>query len=195
MGQTLARNKASPSLNVEDLFYLLTHTHFNETEIRRLFEHFKVISGLLQKADTIELNEWTAALGNKDSVFANRFFQVFDEDKNSHIDFKEFCMGLSTFCERGSVDEKIEFSFKIYDIDDDGFIDKEELYSLLKASLFENSWLQLSEDQMRGVIDNTFAEVDVNGKGKISFEEYKEMINKHPSIIDKLTVSTRILDI
>ncbi len=59
---------------------------------------------------------------------------------------------------------------------------------MLKASLFEN-FVQLSELQMRNLVDSTFAEVDINNDGKISFEEYNQMVKKYPQIVEGLTIS------
>merc|ERR1712137_631040 len=85
----------------------------------------------------------------------------------------------------------IEFflvSFRMFDLDNDGTIDKEELYQMLKASLFDNPQIQLSEEDMRAVVDNTFNEVDSNGDGRISYDEYCYMVKQRPSFVDYLTV-------
>jgi serine/threonine-protein phosphatase 2B regulatory subunit len=67
---------------------------------------------------------------------------------------------------------------------------------MLKASLFENCMLELSEKQMKALVDHTFFEADTNGDGKISFEEYKDMVMKHPRIVENLTIkSSSFLDI
>jgi hypothetical protein len=79
-------------------------------------------------------------------------------------------------------------SFKLYDMDNDGYIDKNELFEMLRASLFENFMLELSEAQMRKLVDSTFDEVDTNGDGKISFEEYKQMITSNPEMLASFQV-------
>jgi len=144
----------------------------------------------MQDDDTIELNEFKATLGRKDETFTKRLFQVFDEDKNDHVDFREFALGVSAFCERGTVEEKIKYSFKIYDIDSGGFIDKGELYQMLKASLVESTGLNLSEEQLRVLVAQTFSEVCVDDDDRISFKEYEAMVRRNPSILDSLTIKT-----
>ncbi len=67
---------------------------------------------------------------------------------------------------------EVTVSFKIYDLDRDGYIDKEELFHMLQASLFENFLLELSEAQMRKLVDSTFEEVDLNKDGRLSFGKY-----------------------
>lgn len=43
---------------------------------------------------------------------------------------------------------------------------------MLQASLFENFLLELSEPQMRKLVDSTFEEVDLNNDGRLSFGTY-----------------------
>lgn len=76
----------------------------------------------------------------------------------------------------------------MFDLDNDGTIDKEELYQMLQASLFDNPQIHLSEEDMRFVVDNTFTEVDSNGDGRISYDEYCSMVKERPSFVDYLTV-------
>ena len=82
-------------------------------------------------------------------------------------------------------------SFRIYDFDRDGCISKEELYKLLEASLVENS-LGIPQEQLGSLVDATFAEADTDGDGKISFEEYRVLVTKHPSMIGNMTITTNI---
>jgi len=104
---------SKPSLTAEDVAFLRRHTHFSESEIRVLFERFRAVSASIQKDDTIELNEFQAALGRHDRVFTKRFFSLFDEDGNNAIDFREFCQGISAFSDRSSMEEKIRCIFAL----------------------------------------------------------------------------------
>jgi len=191
MGLGLSSPRSTgPFLSDEELDALVRLTHFNELEIKKLFLHFKAISGSMQDDDTIELNEFKATLGRKDDTFTKRLFQVFDTDRNDHVDFREFALGVSALSERGTVDERIKYSFKIYDIDNDGFIDKGELHQMLKASLLEHNDFSLSEEQIQVLVENTFAEVCADHDDRISFQEYDNMIRQNPSVLDSLTIKT-----
>jgi serine/threonine-protein phosphatase 2B regulatory subunit len=74
------------------------------------------------------------------------------------------------FCPSASYEEKLKFSFDIYDKNRDGSIEKAELQEMLEATLLESSSV-LSKQQVAALIDATFLEADVNGDGEISFSE------------------------
>ena len=55
-------------------------------------------------------------------------------DGDGHINFEEFLNGISLMCETGDFDEKVQFSFQVYDFDGDGLISKTELTEMCKGS-------------------------------------------------------------
>ena len=60
---------------------------------------------------------------------------VFDDDKNGEVNFKEFLQGLSAFSAKGKKEAKLRFAFRIYDMDNDGFISNGELYQVTVGGL------------------------------------------------------------
>ena len=46
------------------------------------------------------------------------------------MDFKEFIQGVSQFSVKGDKNSKLRFAFKIYDIDNDGYISNGELFQV-----------------------------------------------------------------
>lgn len=80
----------------------------SEDEIKKLHAHFKKISTSIQNDGVIDLAEFQQALGLKNSAFAERLFAVFDKNKDAVINFREFVSGLSVFCAKGTLDEKLQ---------------------------------------------------------------------------------------
>mmetsp|Transcript_28960 Transcript_28960/g.46715 ORF Transcript_28960/g.46715 Transcript_28960/m.46715 type:complete len:159 (+) Transcript_28960:169-645(+) len=129
-------------------------------------------------------------MGLSDSLFVDRLFQLFDENDDGRINFQEFLCGLSILCIRGTLEEKMMFSFRIYDFDNDNKISNEELTSMLKTSLLENG-VDMSPAQVELIIRSTFEEADINLDGFIDFEEYKKIVGNHPSILSNMTLDFR----
>ena len=88
------------------------------------------------------------------------------------MDFQEFVSGLSAFSSKGNKEEKLRFAFKVYDIDRDGFISNGELFIVLKMMVGSN----LKDMQLQQIVDKTIMEADLDGDGKISFEEFTRMV-------------------
>ena len=58
------------------------------------------------------------------------FLDIFDEDGSGEVDFKEFLQGVSQFSVKGDKAVKLKFAFRIYDLDNDGFICNGELFKV-----------------------------------------------------------------
>ena len=65
-------------------------------------------------------------------------------------------------------ESKLKFAFKIYDMDQDGFISNGELFHVLKTMVGNN----LTDKQLQQIVDKTILYADKDGDGKISFEEF-----------------------
>lgn len=66
-----------------------------------------------------------------EDVLMDRIFSAFDRRSDGLIHMDEWVLGLSIFL-RGTLEEQIAFSFFIYDLNSDGVITKEEIFTLLR---------------------------------------------------------------
>lgn len=105
-------------------------------------------------------------------VVVYRLIAIFDEDGGGDVDFQEFVSGLSAFSSKGNKEQKLRFAFKVYDIDRDGFISNGELFIVLKMMVGSN----LKDQQLQQIVDKTIMEADLDGDGKINFEEFTKMV-------------------
>lgn len=64
------------------------------------------------------------ALSADATTYAHFLFNAFDIDRNGSIRFEDFVIGLSVLL-RGSITEKLNWAFNLYDINKDGYITKE----------------------------------------------------------------------
>ena len=108
----------------------------------------------------------------QEADFPPSMIAIFDEDGGGDVDFQEFVSGLSAFSSKGNKEEKLRFAFKVYDIDRDGYISNGELFIVLKMMVGSN----LKDMQLQQIVDKTIMEADKDRDGKISFEEFANMV-------------------
>ncbi|CEO95407.1 EF-hand domain-containing protein [Plasmodiophora brassicae] len=160
----------------------LANGTFDEEEIRRLHKRFKKID--TDKSGGVSLDEFLAVPYLMHNPLVKRVMEIFDADKNGQVDFKEFIDALSIFTSSGDQDaSRLAFVFRIYDVNNDGYISNGDLFAVLKIMVGDN----LTEVQLQQLVDRTIATGDTDCDGKLSFEEFSKMVAES-NIESKLTL-------
>ncbi|KAK4046869.1 Calcineurin subunit B [Microbotryomycetes sp. JL201] len=156
-------------------------SNFSAPEIQRLKKRFMKLdkdgSGSIDKDEFLQIPQ----IAN--NPLASRMIDIFDEDGSGTVDFQEFVAGLSAFSNKGEREEKLKFAFKVYDMDRDGFISNGELFLVLKMMVGNN----LKDQQLQQIVDKTLMEADLDGDGKLNFDEFQSMVT-NTDIIQKMTL-------
>ncbi|XP_027900857.1 ubiquitin carboxyl-terminal hydrolase 32 isoform X6 [Xiphophorus couchianus] len=104
-------------------------------------------------------------------------FHAFDENRDNHIDFKEISCGLSACC-RGPVAERQKFCFKVFDVDRDGILSRDELHEMVVALL--EVWKDNRTDtipELHSSISDIVEEIvkmhDTTKLGHLTLEDYQ----------------------
>ncbi|KRY84986.1 Calcineurin subunit B type 1 [Trichinella pseudospiralis] len=149
----------------------LQSTQLDTEEIRRLARRFKKLD--LDGSGALSVEEFMSLPELQQNPLVQRVIDIFDTDGNGEVDFKEFIQGISQFSVKGAKQTKLKFAFKIYDMDRDGFISNGELFEVLKMMVGNN----LKNTQLQQIVDKTILFHDKDGDGKISFEEFCDVVS------------------
>lgn len=183
--------KGNSKLKTEVVSKLAKETYFTEKEVRQWYKGFlkDCPNGLLTEQGFLRIYKQFFPQGDP-SKFASLVFRVFDENKDGAIEFEEFIRALSV-TSRGSLEEKLVWAFKLYDVDNDGYITRDEMYSIVDAiyqMLGTQTKLEDEDDNPRQRVDRIFDQLDKNHDNKLSLDEFKEGSKHDPKIVQALTL-------
>ncbi|CAN0889667.1 Calcineurin B-like protein 7 [Linum grandiflorum] len=162
----------------------------NVNEVESLYELYKKLSssivqdGHIQKVNSSSIS---FPLPASSSIYLPDVFDIFDVNRDGHIEFGEFVDSLSVFHPRTPTAVKIKCAFKLYDLRRTGYIEREELKDMVVALLTESD-LVLSEDIVEQIVDKTFDDADSKADGKIDQEEWEDYVEKNPSLLKNMTL-------
>lgn len=190
--------------HTEAIHNLHTATRLNEIEMEKVrhcfereavdrninLEQFKDIMGELQE----EFN-----LSELNTAYLERLFSIFDLDGNGVVDCDEILSGIALLC-KGTVEEKLELCFQMIDQDKSGYIDRGELYKLLKQAYLQALDVamkahpdSLSQEhiadakkhaaaRVRVLVDAAWETMDLDHDSKVTFDEFKKWAITQPEI-------------
>ena len=174
-------SKASLMLQKPEIEEIHKETGFSHHQIMRLYSRFlsldKTNTGFLSREDFLRIPE--LAINPLGDRIIHAFFSV--ESDQDQVNFRQFMRVLARFrpVKRNddanainSRDEKLKFAFRLYDLDGDDRISREEILAVLHMMVGDN----ITEAQLNSIAERTLAEADEDKDGFVTFDDFKNIM-------------------
>ena len=189
----MGSKNGKPVLREEDVAALTKSSGLNETQVKESFEAFLAEhpNGKLKMKDFREM--MAKAVPKKDArKMEKHVFRMYDSDKDGFIDFTEFMLVFHIMSD-GAPEEVLSNIFRVFDVNGDGIISIKEMKKLVKDmyGLLKTEDPNIAAKQL--VAKTAFAEMDKNGDGKVSREEFVKACMGQEEISKMITM--KIIDI
>ncbi|XP_021031417.2 Kv channel-interacting protein 1 isoform X2 [Mus caroli] len=180
----------------EGLEQLEAQTNFTKKELQVLYRGFKneCPSGVVNEETFKQIYAQFFPHGDA-STYAHYLFNAFDTTQTGSVKFEDFVTALSILL-RGTVHEKLRWTFNLYDINKDGYINKEEMMDIVKAiydMMGKYTYPVLKEDTPRQHVDVFFQKMDKNKDGIVTLDEFLESCQEDDNIMRSLQLFQNVM--
>ncbi|XP_041122735.1 Kv channel-interacting protein 1 isoform X2 [Polyodon spathula] len=180
----------------EGLEQMEAQTNFTKRELQVLYRGFKneCPSGVVSEDTFKQIYAQFFPQGDA-SMYAHYLFNAFDSAHNGSVKFEDFVTALSILL-RGSVREKLSWTFNLYDINKDGYINKEEMTDIVRAiydMMGKYTYPALRRDAPRQHVDAFFQKMDKNKDGVVTLDEFMMSCQEDENIMRSLQLFESVM--
>ncbi|XP_031338596.1 EF-hand calcium-binding domain-containing protein 1 isoform X2 [Photinus pyralis] len=118
-----------------------------------------------------------------EDMLMDRIFCVWDKSNAGLLTLETWFSGLSTFL-KGTINEKLEFCFHVYDLNSDGYVTKDEMFQLLRNCLIKQPQDEDPDEGAKDLAEIVMRKLDKDKDGKISLEDYQSSILEEPLLLE-----------
>ncbi|KAG5872988.1 hypothetical protein JTB14_025354 [Gonioctena quinquepunctata] len=118
-----------------------------------------------------------------ENTLMDRIFCVWDKNNCGLITVENWFRGLSLFL-KGSIADRIEYCFAVYDLNCDGYITKDEMFQLLRNCLIKHPQEEDPDESVKDLVDIVMRKIDKDKDGKVSLEDFQKTVEEEPLLLE-----------
>mmetsp|Transcript_18514 Transcript_18514/g.47069 ORF Transcript_18514/g.47069 Transcript_18514/m.47069 type:complete len:188 (-) Transcript_18514:100-663(-) len=175
-------------LKKDELDDLQRATHFQSKELKNMYKQYKkeTPQGVITKAEFLDV---VRQMGITDAFLQDLLFRVFDKEKAGHLSFQDLVRALSVMT-RGRSEEKMDFAFRLFDSEEQGFFTKKQMLEIMEAFYrLVGPQVTLSGkryESAQQLVDDFFEQIDIDRDDRITLDEYKHGASANQDILQGL---------
>lgn len=161
-------------------------SHFDKKELQTFSETFNKSFGgkqQLSKQDMQNIYAKYFPFGDP-TAFVELFFRIFQAPSNSSdtIGFDEYITAWS-IASRGNLEERIQWSFKFHDVDNDGKLTFNDLEAVIKACSQLTRGLVSTKIDNDNLISQIFDTFEASDTRSINYDSFASTIRTNPQLL------------
>lgn len=118
-----------------------------------------------------ELLHSTFDISAEETLMERLFLSWEKGNEGLPLRLESWITGISVFL-RGSLFERASFCFRVYDLNADGFITKDEMFTLMKNCLIKQPQDEDPDESVRDLMEIVMRKFDIDKDGKVSFVHF-----------------------
>jgi len=177
----------------QHLGQLVQATHFDYDEVKLLEEMFGMICSTKNNTQFLSRPAFRDILINcfdmVDDLIMDRTYHSLASqgDYDALVTADLWITGMSVYL-RGTTDEKIEFCFRVYDIDMNNEISRDEMYTLLQGAIVKSPSEEDRDENIRDLIEIVLKKMDISTPktqtSKISKEDFATSVKQNKLLLE-----------
>ncbi|KAM9857361.1 A-type potassium channel modulatory protein KCNIP2-like [Aulostomus maculatus] len=175
---------------------LIEQTNFSKKELQILYRGFKneCPSGAVSEETFKNIYSQFFPQGDI-NMYAHFLFEAFDTHNSGAVSFEDFVVSLSIIL-RGSITEKLNWAFNLYDLNKDGCITREEMTDIMHSiydMMGKYTYPCMKDCAPKDHVDSFFQKMDRNNDGVVTIDEFLETCQKDENIMQSMHMFDNVL--
>ncbi|XP_068607575.1 A-type potassium channel modulatory protein KCNIP2-like isoform X3 [Brachionichthys hirsutus] len=184
------------SYRPEGLDRLVQRTDFSKKELQVLYRGFKneCPSGVVNEETFKSIYGQFFPQGDS-SMYAHFLFDAFDTNNIGSVSFEDFVVSLSVIL-RGSIADKLNWAFNLYDLNKDGCITREEMTDIMHSiydMMGRCTYPDMTDTAPKEHVDSFFQKMDRNNDGVVTVDEFLETCQKDENIMQSMRMFDSVI--